>query len=104
MFVFEPDGLLQTYKTDSMTKIYWDGKFTITDMWVDDEENTWYKLLITEVKLGSISHQEFEKYYYLSRISDSGRIFEFSFSGYDYPSEVNPDNLKYDYRIHYRQE
>ena len=104
MFVFETDGILQTYKTASMTKKWWSGKYTITDKWIDDEGNIWYKFLVTDIKLEPISHSETEKYYYLGKISDSGRVFEFSSSGYDYPPEINPDNLKYPSVVHYRQE
>ena len=102
MFLFETDGVLQTYKTANTTKKWWNGKYTITDKWIDDEGNIWYKILITEIKLDTISLPDAEKYYYLGKISDSGRVFEFSYSGYDYPPEVNPDSLKYPYRVYWR--
>ncbi len=40
-------------------------------------------------------------YYCLGKISDSGTVLEVNFSSYDYPTEVNPDNLNYDYSIRY---
>ena len=101
VFNFETDGVLQTYKSVNRTKKWWNGKFTITDKWIDDEGNIWYKILITEIKLDTISHIDTEKYFYLGKISDSGRVFEFSYSGYDYPPEINPDNLKYPSRVYW---
>jgi hypothetical protein len=40
--------------------------------------------------------------YWLAKISISGKTLEFVESA-DYPTEVNPDSLKYDYAIYYRQ-
>ncbi len=94
---------MQTYKTANITKEFWNAKYAITNKWIDDEGNIWYKWLMTDIKFGAISHPETDKYHYLGRISDSGRVFELSSSGYDYPNEVNPDSLKYDYTILYRQ-
>ncbi len=42
--------------------------------------------------------------YVLAKISNSGKVFEFSWSGLDYPPEINPDSLRYNYTIRYRQE
>ena len=101
--IFEPDGVLRGFATANTTKEPSTSKYTITDKWIDDKGNIWYKFLITEMKFGVISHPDSEKYYYLCKISDSGRILEFSRSGYDYPPEVNPDNLRYPTRVYYRQ-
>ena len=57
-----------------------------------------------EIKEGAIPTPDTEGYCCLGKISDSGRKLELSGSRYDYPTEVNPDSLKYDYTILYRQE
>ena len=101
-FIYEPDGVLRGFETANTTKETMTAKFTITDKWIDDEGIIWYKWLLTDIR-GSVlkTHSD---YYYLGKISDSGRVFEFSYSGSDYPPEVNPDNLRYNHRIYYRQE
>ena len=100
-FIFEHDGVLRAFATVNTTKEAWNAKFTITDKWIDAEGNIWYKWLRIEATHAAISVTGED--YYLSRISDSGRVLEQSHSGYDYPNELNPDSLKYDYSILYRQ-
>ena len=99
--IYKPDGVLRAYSTATSTKEWWSAKCTITDKWIDTEGNIWYKWLKTEEKSGAITSTD--EQYWLVKISDSGRVLEQSFSGYDYPTEVNPDSLKYDYYIYYRQ-
>ena len=99
--IHEPDGVVRYYSTATSTKEVWNAKCTITDRWIDAEGNILYKWLETEGKGGSIVDPS--DYYCLGKISDSGTVLEFSYSSYDYPTEVNPDSLKYAYRIYYRQ-
>jgi len=100
--IYEPDGVSRGFGTANTTMEAWNAKFTITDKWIDDEGIIWYKLFGTDMKVGSHSIPQSD-YYYLCKISDSGRVFEFSRSSDDYPPEVNPDNLRYPTRIYYRQ-
>ena len=99
--IYQPDGIKQGFSTAAITKEWWNNKFTITDKWIDDEGTIWYKWLRTDIR-GRVlkSHSD---YYYFGKISESGKVFEFSYSGSDYPPEINPDNLRYNYRIYYRQ-
>jgi hypothetical protein len=99
--IFDPNGVVRAYPTVSITKEWMIGKFTISDKWIDAEGNIWYKWLRTEAK--GMSMSDTSEHYYLGKISDSGRVLELNYSGYDYPTEVNPDSLKYAYSIYYRQ-
>jgi hypothetical protein len=99
--VHDPDGVLRFYSTATSTKESWRAKFIITGKWTDAQGNIWYQWLETEGEGGAIV--DTGDYYFLGKISDAGRVIEMSFSSYDYPTEVNPDSLKYDYRIYYRQ-
>ena len=74
----------------------WGGKYTITEKWTDSEKIIWYKLKATEIKRGKST----EDYYYLSKISDSGKKLEFVFHASDYLKVINPD--KPTYRVYYR--
>jgi hypothetical protein len=99
--IFDPNGVLRGFAIANTTKEWVNAKFTITDKWIDAEGNIWYKWLRTKAK--GLSMSVTGEHYYLGKIRDSGRVLEISFSGYDYPPEVNPDSLKYNYFIYYRQ-
>ena len=101
-FVYKPDGKVLHYPTRSDTKERWEANFTITDKWTDPDGDIWYKWVETEGTGGGFSGSG--ERYFIAKISRSGKAIECSFSGYDYPPEVNPDNLRYNYRIYYRQE
>jgi hypothetical protein len=101
-FINRPDGVVLCYNTAARAEELWSAKCAITHKWVDAEGNIWYKWIMTEKRGGSI-YSTYE-YYYLTRISGSGTVLEQSYSGYDYPDELNPESLKYNYFIYYRQE
>ena len=101
---YGPDGVLQVYHSTPTKRVQWRAKYTITDKWIDAKGIIWYKWFVNEIKEGAISTPDTEGYCCLGKISDSGRKLELSGSRYDYPTEVNPDSLKYDYTILYRQE
>ena len=100
-YIYKSDGVVRAYNAATSTEEFWSAKCTITDKWIDAEGNIWYKWLMTEAKGGAIS--DTAEYYFLGKISSSGRVLEQSFSSYEYPTDVNPDSLKYDYFIYYRQ-
>jgi len=99
-FIYEQDGVFRAYDVAPSEREAWIAKYTITDRWVDAEGNIWYKWLMTEGRRGSLTLYD---YFFLSKISDSGRVQELSLSGHDYPTEIRQDSLKYEYRIYYRQ-
>jgi len=73
-----------------------EGTYSIIKKWTDSEKNLWYKLKATEIKRGKST----EDYYYLSKISDSGKKLEFVFHASDYLKVINPD--KPTYRVYFR--
>ena len=99
---YDHNDVVRSYNTITSTKERWNWKFVITDKWIDDKGNIWYRWLITEAKFGAI--YDTEKQFYSGKISDSGKVLEYSYSTYNYPVEVNPDSLKYNYFIYRRQE
>lgn len=100
--IFEPDGVERGYFVSTLTTESWIGNFTITDKWIDAEGTIWYKWLETVLEARYVSDHDVN--FCLGKISDSGRVLEFSISSYDYPNEAKSDSLKYDYHIYYRQE
>ena len=99
--ILNADGTFKLYTADYSTRVYQEGKFTITDKWSDSVDNIWYKFIITEWVAGSIKSTE--PIYFLTKISNSGKILETVKSGIDYPTELSPDVLLSTYNILYRQ-
>jgi hypothetical protein len=102
MFILEPDGSIQVYEVSTSTADPWNNTYKITEKWIDDEGNIWYTYLDYDSTQGAIS--DLDPNYTIVKISDSGRVLELSFSSYDYPTELSPDSLKFNYQIYYRQE
>ena len=66
----------------------------ITEKWIDDDGNRWYKVRYYLYSYNSIAVM-------LCKISDSGETLEFMVSDWRFP-EFDPNS--YEYRIYYRQE
>jgi len=102
------DGLIQLHATDDSPRVAAINLYTITDKWYDSEGNIWYKAIITErakkETLGTDSLSSTEPIYVLAKISNSGKILEVVKYSVDYPTEFDPDELRYHYEILYRQE
>ncbi len=62
------------------------GSFWITDKWTDSEGNIWYKTEFVEFG---------KKNYELSKISNSGKTWEFVYSSSKYPTKIDPENATY---------
>ena len=73
-----------------------EGTYSIIEKWTDSEKFLWFKLKATVIKKGKSA----EDYYYLSKISDSGKKLEFVFHASDYLKAINPD--KPTYRVYFR--
>jgi hypothetical protein len=99
--IHTPEGIVHAYDGAADQEEAWNAKFTITDRWVDDEGNVWYKWLLTDCRRGSI--KDVSEYCCVSKISDSGRVMEVSRSGNDFQVDLNPDTLKYEYLVYYQQ-
>ena len=94
--VFNPDGTFRFYRYESSPTPELKGTYSINEKWTDSEKIIWYKLKATEIKKGKST----EDYYYLSKISDSGKKLEFVFHASDYLKVINAD--KPTYRVYFR--
>ena len=94
--VFNPDGTFRFYRYESSPSPEIEGTYSIIEKWTDSEKILWYKLKATEIKKGKSK----EDYYYLSKISDSGKKLEFVFHASDYLKVINPDRKTY--RVYFR--
>jgi hypothetical protein len=98
--IFNPEGTWAKYeRIDS--PICYSGTFTVTDKWTDPKENTWYKVFAVGPRAGT--------YYFLTKISNCGKILECACSIFDYPIRVEPSSCPenhlpaFEYSIYYRQ-
>jgi hypothetical protein len=94
--VFNPDGTFRFYRYESSLSPEIEGTYSIIEKWTDSEKILWYKLKATVIKKGKST----EDYYYLSKISNSGKKLEFVFHASDYLKVINPDRKTY--RIYFR--
>ena len=93
--LYKPDGTFECFdEPDGSNKNWW-GTYSITDKWRDKEGNTWYKLTFSDYMAGTT-------HYELARISGSGTIFESCYFNVDYPTEIDPDSLRYSYKFYTR--
>ncbi len=100
-WIYNPDGTLEMYTTDFDTRIFGQGNFTIYDRWTDSEGNIWYKFFIHSLRMqGTRQGPEF---YYLVKINSSHETLEGLWTGTDYPTEFDKNNLHYNYVVFYRQ-
>ena len=100
--IINADGTINLYTFDYSTRVYENDKYIITDKWYDTIGNIWYKAIITERASSAVKTTN--PIYTLAKISNAGKILETVKSGYDYPTELDPDTLLYNYEILYRQE
>jgi hypothetical protein len=96
--VFSPDGMVKFYYYELGQSPEFEGTYTITEKWTDSGGNIWYKMKVTGK---SIRYNEKVGWYFLSRISDSGKTFEYVYHPLDYHKKLDPDHPSY--RIIYRR-
>jgi hypothetical protein len=92
--VWYPDGRTEGYSLVTHEQPAGYGRYVITDMWKDSDRDIWYTMKV---------QAEIFDTYYLARISDSGNTLETLYNS-DPIEEWDPDNIRYQYRIRYRQE
>ena len=84
---FNYDGTYATYTylidVDTNSR----GTYQITKKWFDSKGNIWYKIIITDLKIGKI--------YQLTRVDKKGRKVEFNSGKYGFPSKLDPDEKGY---------
>ena len=98
--IFNDDGTIENYETTKSNKINeitmepW--TYTVTDNWVDSKKNSWYQIIIVDELV-------YGTQYCLFKLSNSNRTLEYTRYSIDYPSEIDPNSIRYTYRIYYRQ-
>jgi hypothetical protein len=103
--IINHDGTIESYEThkrDKTTEVKrepW--TYTVTDSWVDSNKNSWYKLFFK--RMGFETSYEGTQYCLL-KLSNSNRTLEIARYSVDYPAEIDPNSIRYSYRIYYRQE
>jgi len=106
--IINADGTIQLYANDNTSRVAAIHLYIITDKWSDSENNIWYKAIITErakkETIGKSSMSSKEPIYVLVKISNSGKTLETLKYSVDYPTEFDPDEVRYRYEILYRQE
>ena len=95
-FVWYPDGRYKCYSLVTHDVPAGFGRYEIIDMWEDSNGDIWYTLK---------AQSDIGRGYYMGRISDSGNTNETLYNMFGDPiEEWDPDNVRYRYWIHYRQE
>ena len=100
--VVKPDGTMDEYSLSHSDRPFAVLEYVITDKWTDSEGTIWYKMLEIQQDLKVIKNPD--TYYMLSKIDKTSNVWEFLWTSNDYPAEFDPDDLRYNYRIRYRQE
>ena len=101
-WVLKPDGTFDAYSKSTSGRVYEIGIFTIDEKWTDSEGNIYYRYTKSSMEYGSIENPY--SYYFLVKIHSTLDIAEELWSSVDYPTEFDPENLRYNYWIFYRQE
>jgi hypothetical protein len=86
VITYRPDGNFEDYFGKSNLP-RWYGTFTITEKWVDREDNVWYRTIL-ENQVGVTR-------YVLNKIGDSGTILVNVFFSNNYPDELDPKFMSY---------
>jgi hypothetical protein len=96
--VVKSEGTWYEYSRSSNDIPAFKGEYTINEKWTDSEGNILYKTIVT-----LIGAEHYRPYYILSKIDKTGNIYEDLWTTVHMPTDFNPDNVLYNYRIYYRQ-
>ena len=96
VIICNPDGTVIGYSKATDTDIDWTHQYTLTDSWYDDEGNLFVQYEADVYRVQTSAHL-----YFLNKFSDDGTVWEFVWSGVDYPTEVSL--IGGNYTIYYRQ-
>jgi hypothetical protein len=96
-YIIKPDGSYEVYSkiTSSVAKVT--GELIEIEAWIDSKGNIWYK------STGKESWAPTSTFYELGKIDSSKSVWEHVSSRGDYPTELDPNDYRYTYRIYYRQ-
>jgi hypothetical protein len=96
--IIKQDGTWDEYSLTYSDRPVYQGECTITNKWTDSEGYILYKSVITR-----IGKPSYRSYYVFSKIDKTGKVYEDLWSTIQMPTEFDPDNTNYNYRIYYRQ-
>jgi hypothetical protein len=96
--VFSPDGMVKFYYYESSQSPEFEGTYAITEKWTNSDGNTWYKM---KASGKSIKYGDKAEWYFLARISDSGKTLEYVYHPLEYHKKLDPNQPSY--RILYRK-
>ena len=78
---FHYDGTFATYQEEGSTEVFSRGTFRIAKKWSDTHGDTWYQILMNDLKQG--------KKYQLARVSGDGKSLDFVCNTEQFPTEIN---------------
>ena len=84
---FNYDGTYATYKYAMDVDTHSRGTYRIRKKWSDSRGNSWYEMVITDLKRGEL--------YLLARVDEKGEKLESNCDEQDYPSKLDPDEKGY---------
>ncbi len=81
--ICNPDDTLEFYNKETDTEPAWTAKIPITESCNDSDGNLWIKTI-------AVWNEDGSTYYFSSKYSNSGTVWEMVASGVDYPDELSP--------------
>ena len=96
--IINSDGTWIEYKMCNDDRPILIGEYNITEKWIDTDGYIFYKIIVTR------TDREYVPYYLIARIDKTGNVYEDLWTTAHMPTEFDPDNVLYNYRIYYRQE
>jgi beta-lactamase regulating signal transducer with metallopeptidase domain len=95
--ILNSDGSFDFFEDVDDTRRSWWGQYTIIDSWMDSTGTYWYEAKIDNNWTESVV------YYELGKIDSTKSVWEFIDYSVSFPDKWEPDNMRYLYRIYYRQ-
>ena len=87
--VFHADGKFESFKATSESKADYKAVYKIEEKWTDKDGNIWYKYRMTE------KSWDWPDTFYLSKISDSGKVKEYQSELEYFPKKIDPSRAAY---------
>jgi len=85
--IFNFDGTFASYTTKNTNDALKRGMFSIAKKWQDSEGNIWYQIKMIDPKS--------EARYKLAKISDDGKVLEFTCKTDKYPADISSKDTDY---------
>jgi hypothetical protein len=94
--VVHSDGSYDLFAEVIDTQKTWWGQYTITEAWMDSSGTYWYEATFEESWTEAV-------HYELGKIDTNNTVWEFIYYRAGFPEGWEPENIRYTYRIYYRQ-